>query len=136
MKCNWCGKEFEGEEVDAPMSYRGDTICDNCHNEKSFPCAICEEYMTDEDVRHFAVNDDDDGDFGAEKGIYEIISRPFFSDNMFTQTIHGGAVKKIAEPGDESGSGYVCNDCSKKLEDTDPNKQNCSETILIKKYNY
>lgn len=119
MNCEWCGEEFKGEEIDAPMSYRGAIICDNCHDEKSFPCAICGEYMTDEDVRCFAVNEDDDYDFGVEKGIYKIISTPFFVDNMISQTILSGAVRKIAEPKDDSGSGYICNDCSKQIEGED-----------------
>ena len=114
--CDLCGKEFEGEEIDAPMSYNDSVICDYCYDEKSFPCAICEERMTDENVTHFVVNEDDDEDFGVEKGVYRIISRPFFVDNMITQTIFSSAVKKIAEVKDGFGSGYVCEYCSKDLE--------------------
>lgn len=115
-KCRWCNDEFEGEEIDAPMIYKGEKICDDCYDVISFPCAICEETMDDENVNHFVVLEDG---FGVEKGFYLIIDYPYYSGSVLgDQRIISSNVKKIKElSGEEpeSNGGHICKNCSDEI---------------------
>jgi len=117
--CEWCNVELKGEEIDAPMIYKGDKICDSCYAEKSFSCILCEETMDDQNITHIMVNI---GDVGVSKGYYEVINRPFISGDCLGIDIKviPSSVKKVKElNGNESeGADCICPECSNTVSHT------------------
>lgn len=81
--CEWCHDVLEGEEIEAPFDYDGETICEDCWDnyyfENSVECPICcNHYLEDDLSEYFVVFDPE----VAVPGIYKPLRLPFYVEEM------------------------------------------------------
>ncbi len=75
IKCNSCGDDLEGEEIDSPRKDRdGTVLCDECfENEYTHRCPICEDLGAKISPRCLMVLKSVGDNVGLDDGIYEIV---------------------------------------------------------------
>lgn len=127
MICDVCSKPLTDEEQESPREDKdGGILCDECfENEYTHRCPMCED-LFDEDLtvgispKYLLITDYVSDYFGIEKGIYEIISYPFYRDGIIEMSVIKSAVTWVCElPIDIENSAelfYVCDSCVKKIQ--------------------
>lgn len=122
--CEWCGRELTPEEIAHPCEVEGYVVCSHCEMAdeelEEGECCRCggselEKYLGCEGSLMVVVNDE----AKVPKGIYEVLSLPFYTYNYFSMWLHTEAIKQLSNSTwglDESDTegfaiGFLCRNC-------------------------
>lgn len=120
LYCSTCGEKLTdaeeiAEETECPR-IPGEIVCDDCwFDEYCDRCVLCDDYIREEDTEYVLIVEEFQGTL---PGCYKF-RRPWYADGMIEMYIYRHALTKVrdllpGEDGDDSVSGYVCEECALK----------------------
>ena len=119
--CNCCGRKLDGEEQEQPkLDEDGDPICDQCFEEEyEFRCCWCDQSEHNNHADKFLVVANAE-EAGFPRGVYEIVSKPYFRDGMTEGSLIKSALKRIADVPEGLKiewycCGHLCQSCQGKI---------------------
>jgi len=123
--CEWCGSAFDdpAERDDPRRDANGEPICDQCYEDEfQYRCCWCGEYEEIEHRHKLVVVAEPQG-FRPRiyRGIYRIVSLPYYADGMIQGWLFAHALKKICPLPEgidtrDYPCGHLCRECQQKVE--------------------
>ncbi len=103
-QCALCHTDCTGEDYEH-FDEDGDRICEDCYMEDNFSrCSVCEESIPNDEI--------DEKHFIYENGLYEILSKPYYSTDGFSMSLFEDSVRKIKKLNEEhEDTSTMCADC-------------------------
>ena len=133
--CEDCGKSvFDLDDFPKTGSNIEDSncICEDCYNERYREiCDCCEEsYEPRDETKEYLVFSKTNEDAVEKIGIYEILKKPYFISDYFSQRVLGDSLKLIRECNIESMLNNIHNQ-KHSIESADCICQDCAEKFAL-----